>query len=300
MKKIIGIIGLGKMGGNITMNLLSKKWKVVVHNRSLESINKLKSQGATPAHTIQELINKLPSPKVILLSLPAGKPVDQTIKSLTTHLKKGDILIDSGNSLYKDSIKRHNKLTKKGIFYIDMGTSGGTQGARYGASLMIGGDKKAFKKIELLFRDIAIKNGYAYLGPTGAGHYVKIIHNGIEYAILEAYAEGLQVLDDSKYKYNYGEVLKVWNNGSIIRSYITQLAEKVFRKDPKLKSSPGIIGGHKTGQWAYQAAKENNSEFKTLKNAIDKRKLSKTKQSFSTKFVSLIRNAFGGHPIEKK
>jgi 6-phosphogluconate dehydrogenase len=300
MKKIIGIIGLGKMGYNISLNLLSKKWKVVAYNRSKDSINKLKQHGGTPSYSVKELTEKLPNQKIIILSIPQGKPVNQTIKLLSPLLKKGDIIIDSGNSLYKDSVRRNSTLSKKGIHYFDMGTSGGTEGARHGASLMIGGDKKIFDKIEPLFKDMAIKNGYAYLGPSGAGHFVKIIHNGIEYAILEAYAEGLQVLDKSKYKYKYKDVLRVWNNGSIIRSYITELAEKVFQKDPNLSSSPGIIGGNDTGKWAYRAAKENKTEFKTLKHAIDKRKLSKSKQSFSTKFISLIRNAFGGHPIEKK
>ena len=300
MDKKIGIIGLGKIGENIALNLLSKNYEIIAHNRSPDPVTKLKKRGAIPAYTIEELINKLPKKKIILFFVPAGKAVDSLIKKLSPHLNRGDIIIDGGNSFYKDSIKRHDTLKKKRIFYLDMGTSGGMEGARKGASLMISGNKKAFKEAETLFRDIAAKNAYAYLGSSGAGHFVKMIHNGIEYALLEAYAEGFEVLNNSKYKLNYKDVTRVWNNGSVIRSWITELAERVFKKDPKLKSSPGIIGGGQTGAWAYKAARENKSEFKTLKHALDKRKQSLKKQSFSTKFISLIRKEFGGHKIEKK
>src|SRR3989344_78780 len=297
--KSIGIVGLGKMGGNIALNLLSKNYSVIAYNRSPEKTKQLAKQGAIPCYSLDELAEKTKSPRIILLMLTAGQPVDNTLKYLMPYLKKGDIIIDGGNSFYKDSIKHYNMLKNKGINFIDIGISGGIEGARHGASLTIGGDKSTFKKIEFLCKDIAIKKGYAYIGNSGAGHFAKMIHNGIEYSMLEAYAEGFETLDKSPYKCNKKEIARVWNNGSIIHSHILELIEKVFKKNPSLKNIDGIIGGGETGAWAYQTAKFQGSEFDTLKHSLEKRKSSEKKQTFSTKLVSALRNEFGGHEIEK-
>ncbi|MGK0209538.1 MAG: 6-phosphogluconate dehydrogenase [Patescibacteria group bacterium] len=283
------------MGSLMAQSLLRKKYKVIVHNRSPKPIKKLVKKGATPAYTIEEVISKHKKERIIMIMVTAGKPVDAIIYSLIPFLSKGDIIIDAGNSFYKDSIKRYKDLKKRGINFIDMGTSGGLTGALNGASLMIGGDKPVFTKIEKLFRDLAVKNGYAYLGPSGAGHYVKTIHNGIEYAILEAYAEGYGILNKSPYKLNYADVSKVWSNGSVIRSWITELAQKEFKKHNKLAGFKGIIGGGQTGKWALEIAKKQKNDTDTLEHAIKKRKSSMKTQSFATKFVSAIRHAFGGH-----
>ena len=299
MKKI-AIIGLGKIGYNIALNLLSKDYSVIAYNRSPDKTKELEKKGAIPAFSFKEITEKTNSPRIILLAITAGKPVEKTINQLIPYLKKEDILIDSGNSFYKDSIKHHDLLKKKGIYFIDMGISGGIQGARNGASLMIGCDESAFKKIEFLCKDLALKDGYSYLGNSGAGHFAKMIHNGIEYAMLEGYAEGFEALKKSQYKFNLEKISKIWNNGSIIQSRILKIIEKVFAKNAELKNIYGIIGGGETGTWAYKTAKSQGTDFKTLKYALDKRKSSEKKQTFSTKLISALRHEFGGHEIKKK
>ena len=296
MKKQIGLIGLGKMGSLITENLLDHKYKVIAHNRSPEPIKRIAKKGATPAYTIEELTTKLKSPRIILLSITAGKPTDAVLKQLILRLNKGDIIIDSGNNYYKDSIRRYKELKKLGVSFMDMGTSGGLSGARNGASLMIGGDKSTFKKIEPLFKDLAVKDGYGYMGKSGAGNYVKTVHNGIEYALLEGYAEGYGLLDKAPYKLNMRKISKVWSHGSVIRSWITELAEKEFADhNNNLKGFKGIIGGGETGKWTVKMAKERKCDVHTLEHAIAKRKKSQKKQTFATKFIAAIRHSFGGH-----
>jgi len=296
MKKEIGFIGLGKMGSMMVENLLSKKYKIVAHNRSSGPIKKIARKGAVPAYSLEELAAKLKGSRVIILMVTAGKPVDLVLKSLSPLLSKGDIVIDGGNSYYEDSVRRYKKLRKLGVNYMDMGTSGGLTGARNGASLMIGGDKKVFRKIEPLFRDLAVKNGYGYMGEAGAGHFVKTVHNGIEYSILESYAEGYGILDKSKYNLDLKNVSRVWSHGSVIRSWITELAEKAFGKHGNvLKNYKGKIGGGETGGWTLKIANELKVDAHTLKHAIQTRKKSLKRQSFATRFISAIRHEFGGH-----
>jgi 6-phosphogluconate dehydrogenase len=296
MKKTIGIIGLGKMGSMLTENLLDHKYKVIAHNRSPEPVKKIAKKGAKPAYTIPEFVTQLPPQKIILLSITAGPAVDAVLKSLKPYLKKGDIIIDSGNNFYKDSVRRCKQMKKLGVSFMDMGTSGGLSGARNGASLMIGGDKKTFNKIEPLFKDLAVKDGYGYMGPSGAGNYVKTTHNGIEYALLESYAEGYGLLDKAPYKLDMRKISQVWSNGSVIRSWITELAEKEFTDHKNnLEGFKGKIGGGETGKWTVKMAKERKCDVHTLKHAIANREKSQRKQTFASKFISAIRHSFGGH-----
>lgn len=296
MKKVVGLIGLGKMGSLMVENLLDHKYKVIAHNRSPEPIRRIVRKGAKSAYTIEEFTTKLKSPRIIILMVTAGKPVDMVLKSLIPYLTKGDIIIDGGNNYYKDSIRRYKLLKKMGINFLDMGTSGGLIGAKNGASLMIGGDEKIFKKIEFLFKDLSVKDGYGYVGKSGAGNFVKTVHNGIEYALLEAYAEGYGVLDKAPYKLDYRKVSRIWSHGSVIRSWITELAEKEFTDHKnKLRGFKGKIGGGETGRWTVKMAGELGCDVHTLKHALAKRKKSQKTQSFATKFVSAIRHSFGGH-----
>ena len=285
------------MGENMVLNLLDKKYKVVVYNRSPEPTKKLaKHKGVVPSYDYNEFVKKISKQRVVILMVTAGKPVDAVIKELSKRLSKGDIVIEGGNSYYEDSIRQHKELKKKGIDLLDMGTSGGLAGARNGASLMIGGDKKIYNKMQPLFKDLAVKNGYGYMGISGAGHFVKTIHNGIEYALLEAYSEGYEILSKSKYKLDMKEVSKVWSNGSVIRSWITELAGEVFRKcGNNIKCVVGKIGGGETGRWTLKIARKEKVEPHTLEHALMKRKKSLKNQSFSTRFVSAIRKEFGGH-----
>ncbi len=297
----IGFIGLGRMGFNIVLNLHSKKVGVVAYNRSHEPLNKIKKYGVEVAFSIEELVKKLPKQKIIWIMVTAGKAVDGTIKELLPYLKKDDIIIDGGNSFYKDSIRRFKFLKNKRIHFVDIGTSGGLQGARYGACLTIGGDKKIFKRIEPICKAVSAKNGYAYVGNAGAGHFVKMVHNGIEYAMLQAYGDGFELLFKGPYKnLDLRKIAATWKNGSVIRSWLLELAEDVFRKYQKLNKIEGIVGGGETGQWAVNTAKEFKVPVESIKLALKLRKKSKKKPSFAGKVIAALRNEFGGHEVVRK
>ncbi len=296
----IGFIGLGRMGFNMVLNLRDKKIPVVAYNRSPEPVKQIKKYGVKVAFSIEELINKLPKQKIIWLMVTAGKPVDSVIKELLPYLKKNDIIIDGGNSFYKDSIRRYKLLKNKKIHFVDIGTSGGLKGARYGACLTIGGDKKIFKKIGWLCKAVSAKNGYAYVGPAGAGHFVKMVHNGVEYALLQAYGDGFELLFRGPYKLDLRKIAETWQNGSVIRSWLLELAADAFKKDPKLSKIEGVIGGGKTGQWAVNTAKKFKVPFESIKLALKLRKSSRKKPSFAGKVVAALRNEFGGHEVVRK
>lgn len=289
------------MGFNMILNLKDHKIPVVAYNRSPEPINKIKKYEVEVAYLIKELINKLPNQKIIWIMVTAGKPVDAVIEELLPYLKKDDIVIDGGNSFYKDSIRRYNYLKKKKINFIDIGTSGGLSGARYGACLTIGGDKNIFKKIESVCKAVSAKNGYAYVGSAGAGHFVKMVHNGIEYAWLQAAGEGFELLLKGPYKnLNFRKIATVWKNGSIIQSRMMELAEDAFKKDARLRKIEGVVGGGETGEWAVKTAKEFGVNAGTIKLALDERKKSHKKPRFAGKVVAALRNEFGGHEVVRK
>ncbi len=295
----LGFIGLGRMGYNIVLNLIDHKHDVVVYNRSPEKVQQIAQEGAIASSSYEELASKLDTPRLIIISVTAGKPVDDVIDGLLPHLSKGDVIIESGNSWYEDSIRRHDALKKKGIQFLDMGTSGGLSGARNGACLTIGGEKKLFEKYENLFKDIATEKGYAYMGEVGSGHFVKMVHNGIEYALLQAYGEGAETLKKGPYKLDFEKVFSVWSHGSIIRSYLSEISVDAFKKDHDLKKFKGIIGGGETGTWTLKVAEKEGVEFGSLQHALEARKKSQEKQTFATKYVAAIRNEFGGH-VEPK
>ena len=295
----IGFIGLGRMGFNIVLNLKDKGVNVVANNRSHEPLNKIKKFNIETAYSIQELMSKLPKQKIIWLMVTAGKPVDLVIDELMPYLKPNDIIIDGGNSFYKDSIRRYKKLKQRKIHYLDIGTSGGLGGARHGACLTIGGDFNIFKKLEWLCRAVAMEDGYAYVGNSGSGHFVKMVHNGIEYALLQSYGEGFEMLVKGPYALDLRKIAATWNNGSIIRSRILEWAEEAFKKDPKLSRIQGIVGGGETGTWAVKTAKELKVNAGSIKYALEARKKSKKHPRFSGKVVAAIRNEFGGHEVVK-
>ena len=297
----IGFIGLGRMGFNIVLNLHSKKIPVVAYNRSPEPVRKIKKHGINVTFSIQELISKLPKQKIIWLMVTAGKAVDAVIKELLPYLKKNDIIIDGGNSFYKDSIRRYKFLKNKKIHFVDIGTSGGLKGARHGACLTVGGDKKIFKKIEWLCRAVSAKNGYAYVGSAGAGHFVKMVHNGIEYALLQAYGDGFELLFKGPYKnLDLQKISETWQNGSVIRSWLVELAADAFKKDSRLSKIEGVIGGGETGEWTVKTAKEFKVPIESIKLALKLRKKSRKHSTFSGKVVAALRNEFGGHDVVRK
>ncbi|MFC2149802.1 phosphogluconate dehydrogenase (NAD(+)-dependent, decarboxylating), partial [Candidatus Auribacterota bacterium] len=276
----------------IVFNLLSKKIRVVAFNRSPARVAGVVEKGAEGTSSVEELANKLKPPRIIWIMVTAGKAVDAVIDSLIPHLTKGDIIIDGGNSLFKDALTRGKRLENTGIEFLDIGTSG--------ACLTVGGKKEVFEKVEPLLKKIAVEGGYSYMGPAGAGHFVKMIHNGIEYALLQSYSEGFEQLINGPYKLDLKEIARVWDNGSVIRSWLLELAEDALSKDPNLDKITGEIGGGQTGKWALETALETNSPHAALAHALTVRRGSKGSDAFSNRFIAALRNEFGGHEVKTK
>jgi len=295
----IGFIGLGRMGSNMVLNLMEHRHQVVGYNRSLDSTKKLAKKGMIPAFDLKELVNKLPERKVIWLMVPAGKVVDETISRLSPYLKRGDLVIDGGNSFFKESQKRYKKLKGKGIDFLDCGTSGGMEGARRGACMMIGGDRGVFKKVEVLFRDMCVKDGYGYMGKSGAGHFVKMVHNGIEYGMMGAIAEGFLALE--KYEKDFGldlkEISKVYSHGSIIESKLMSWLWDSYREKGYLDEIACEVPKGETED--EMKALDEMAKMPVLREAILMRAKSR-EQKVCGSLIAAMRNQFGGHKVKKK
>lgn len=294
----VGIIGLGKMGEAIAYRLLQANYNVIGFDPTPESQESLRALGGKVATDISALAQA----GVIWIMVPAGKPVDDVLEQLKPHLTPNTIIVDGGNSHFPDTVRRCKELEVLGVSYLDCGTSGGLKGREIGFSLMVGGDKEAYKKTESFLQAIAAPGGYEHMGPSGAGHYVKMVHNGIEYAILQSYAEGLHLLRAGSYKdLDLAKITGVWKNGSVIRSWIVDLLEEIFVENPDFEKISGAIGENLTGQWTLQEAEKQNVPMILLKDALAIRAWSRKESgNFGTKIVALLRNKFGGHPIEEQ
>jgi len=235
----LGMIGLGRMGANMAERLVLGGHRVISYDRSAEAIQRVVDKGAIGSRSLADFVQQLTLPRAIWLMVPAGDPVDETIEQLLPHLSKGDIIIDGGNSNYKDSIRRAEKLKAQGIHFVDAGTSGGIWGLKVGYCMMVGGEKAVVGRLEPIFKTLAPKDGYAHVGPNGAGHFVKMVHNGIEYGMLQAYGEGFELLKASRFDFDLGKIAHLWNQGSVVRSWLLELAESAFEKDPQLSSIRG-------------------------------------------------------------
>ncbi|RAS82536.1 phosphogluconate dehydrogenase (NAD(+)-dependent, decarboxylating) [Priestia endophytica] len=296
----IGIVGLGKMGFNLALNLLDHKHEVVAFDVAKESVQNIEKEGAKGAYSIEELVSKLPERKVVWVMVPAGEITEGVITELESLLGKDDIIIDGGNANYKESLARSARLAEKGIHFLDVGTSGGTDGARNGACTMVGGNKEAFSYVEEIFKDICVEKGYLYTGESGSGHFLKMVHNGIEYGMMQAMAEGFDVLEKSPYDYDYKEVARVWNNGSVIRSWLMELIENAFSKDPKLEGLKGIMHSSGEGKWTVETALDYQVATPVIALSLMMRYRSLEYDTFSGKVVAALRNEFGGHSVVNK
>lgn len=296
----LAILGLGKMGYNLTLNLLSHQHEVVAYDVDSTRAEELSHEGAIPAFSVEDAMAKLPTPRVVWLMVPAGEIVDQLVDQLSTLLAAGDIVIDGGNSHYKQSLDRYARLKEKGIHFMDAGTSGGMEGARHGACMMIGGDQEAFTHIEPMIRDINVENGYLYAGEAGSGHFLKMIHNGIEYGMMQAIGEGFEVLAKSQYNYDFAEVARVWANGSVIRGWLMDLTERAFRKDAKLDEIRGVMHSSGEGKWTLETALDLQAATPVIAMSLLMRYRSLDEDTFHGKVVAALRNEFGGHAVEKK
>lgn len=295
----IGFIGLGKMGGNMVERLLNAGHEIVAYAQTSESVKKVQTKGAIGADSLRDIVNKLESPRVVWLMVPVGE-VEKIIDKINLFLEQGDILIDGGNSFYKDSVRRAEELKKKGIYFLDAGTSGGIWGLKAGYCMMIGGDKGIFEKLEPMFKTLSMENGYAHIGPSGAGHFVKMIHNGIEYALLEGYAEGFEIMNAKKeFNLDPYKIANLWNHGSVIRSWMLELAENIFKRDSKLDSINGYVEDSGEGRWTVAEAIEENVPAPIITLSLLQRFRSRQEESFSAKIIAALRNEFGGHEIKK-
>lgn len=288
MGKQIGYIGLGKMGQNMVLRLQEKGWQVFSFD--------VNGKGNTKS--LEELVNSLATSRLVWLMVPSGKPVDDVLQEIMPLLNRGDIVIDGGNSFYEDSIKRAKKLSSKGIHFLDVGVSGGPEGARSGACLMVGGEKSIYETLEPLFEDLAKGNGYGYMGESGAGHFVKMIHNGIEYGMMQAIAEGFAVMKKSPFKLNLQEIAKLYNHGSVVESRLMEWLTKAFEEfGDDLKDVSGSVGHTGEGEWTVKTAKKFSVETPIIKNSLKFRMDSAKKPSYTGKILTALRNQFGGHSI---
>jgi 6-phosphogluconate dehydrogenase len=299
MAKEIGVVGLGKMGKGIALQLAQKGWLVHGYNRTLAVTQDLEKDGIYATQSLKQLAESLTSPRVLWVIVPAGKPVDEVIfgpSGVAQYLEKGDIIIDAGNSNYKDAAPRAEKLKKNGIHFMDVGTSGGPNGARYGACLMVGGDREIFEHLHPLFSTLSVPVGFQYFGKHGAGHFVKMVHNGIEYGMMQAIAEGFGVMKASDYKLNLVEVANLYNHGSVIESKLIGWMEQGLRTfGPELKEIDTKISHSGEGQWTIEAAKELKIPVPIIEGSLDFRIESEKKPSYVSKVVNVLRFMFGGH-----
>jgi 6-phosphogluconate dehydrogenase len=296
----LAMIGLGRMGGNMSERLMKGGHEVVVFDRSAEAIQKYVSQGAKGASSLSDVTGKLKGPRIVWIMVPAGKPVDDTISALLPGMSNGDVIIDGGNSNYHESMRRAGDLQAKGIHFVDSGTSGGIWGLANGYCLMIGASPEAFALCEPIFKTLAPENGYAHMGPPGSGHYVKMIHNGIEYGMLQAYAEGYEILHASKnFKLDLHRIAAVWNRGSVVRSWLNELAEDAFSKDVDLKDLRGYVEDSGEGRWTVQEAIDLDVPAPVITLSLLTRLRSRQADSFSAKVIAALRNEFGGHAVKK-
>jgi 6-phosphogluconate dehydrogenase len=275
-----------------------QKHSVVVYDRSTEAVNAAVAEGATAATNLTDLVGKLAAPRTVWIMVPAGAPTESTIDELLTIMTPGDVIIDGGNSNFRDTQARAKKCGNQNVAFVDAGTSGGVWGLAKGYCLMVGGDAAAVKRIEPIFTTLAPKDGYAYVGPSGAGHFSKMVHNGIEYGMLAAYGEGFEILETSEFNYDLHQLAELWLHGSVVRSWLLELAELAFKSDPVLAKIRGYVDDSGEGRWTVQAAIDQNVPAPIITMSLFSRFESRQDESFSAKVIAALRNQFGGHAVK--
>jgi len=296
----LAMIGLGRMGGNMAERLMRHGHKLVVFDRTADVMTKYQKLGATPAGNLAAVVKALAAPRIVWIMVPAGDPVDETIAALKPGLTAGDIIIDGGNSNFHDTMRRGQQLAADKIELIDSGTSGGVWGLENGYCLMVGGSDAAVKHCEPIFTALAPENGYAHVGPTGAGHYVKMVHNGIEYGLLQAYAEGYEILHASKTfpRLDLEQISEVWQHGSVVRSWLNELAASAFKRDASLADIKGWVADSGEGRWTVQEAIDLDVPAPIITLSLQARFRSRQTDSFGAKVIAALRNEFGGHAVK--
>ncbi|THJ17539.1 MAG: decarboxylating 6-phosphogluconate dehydrogenase [Nitrospira sp. CG24B] len=295
----LGFIGLGKMGMNMVTRLRGDQHRVVAYDRSSDLIQKAEGQGCIGSSSLTDLIGKLSAPRAVWIMVPSGAPTEETIQAVAALLQPGDTIVDGGNTRFHDDVRRAAELKKKGIHYVDAGTSGGIWGLKVGYCLMVGGEDAAVKRLEPVFKTLAPENGWAHVGAAGAGHYVKMVHNGIEYSMMQGYAEGFELMSKSEYKLDLARVADLWMNGSVVRSWLLELAAGALKDDQKLEKLKGYVQDSGEGRWMIADAIEKDVPVPTLTTALFTRFRSRQDESFAEKMLAALRNAFGGHSVRR-
>ena len=296
----LGIWGMGRMGFNMVRRLVdSGDHRVVAGNRSSGKVDEAVEAGAEGAYSVEEFVGKLESPRVLWSMLPAGDITDDMIQQFIEHGDEGDIIVDGANSYFRDSVARAKEVRNAGMKWLDAGISGGVWGYDIGYCTMIGGDSEAFEHVEPAFKTLAPENGYAFLGDAGAGHFTKMVHNGIEYGMLQAYGEGFEILEKSSYDLDHRAIASLWNQGSVIRSWLLELAESAFEKDSKLASIEGYVDDSGEGRWTVMEAIYEDVPVATIAGSLFARFASRQEQSFAMKTIAALRSEFGGHAVKE-
>jgi len=299
----LGMIGLGRMGANMTERLLNGGHRVVAYARTPEKVQSVVKKGADGANSLEELVSKLTPKRIIWLMIPAGKPVDQTIQKLINLLDKDDVIVDGGNSFYKDTLRRADELKQKNIHFVDAGTSGGIWGLAEGYSLMVGGAKGIVDFLNPLFETLAPASdkGWSYVGPSGAGHFVKMVHNGIEYGMMQAYAEGFALMKrKEEFSLDLHRIAEVWRYGSVVRSWLLDLTAEALKDNPDLEGIAPHVAESGEGRWTVKEAIDQNLSVPVISLSLLQRFRSREKENFSDKLLAVMRSKFGGHEITKK
>ena len=295
----LGFIGLGRMGSNMVRRLLKDGHEIVAYNRSPEKTQEIATEGATASFSIAELVATLEKPRTAWIMVPAGNATEAQIAELLEHLEPGDTIVDGGNTNFHDDVRRHSELAEHGIRYVDAGVSGGVWGLANGFCLMVGGDREAVAPLEPIFRSLAPVDGYLHAGPPGAGHYVKMIHNGIEYGMMQAYAEGFEIMHASEYPLDLAAISDLWNHGSVVRSWLLELATLAFRANGEdLANLKGWVADSGEGRWTVQEAIDRDVPAPVITLALQTRFRSRQDDSYGAKVLAALRNEFGGHEVK--
>jgi 6-phosphogluconate dehydrogenase len=295
----IGFVGLGRMGANMVRRLVRDGHEVVAYNRTPEKTKEIAGEGAIAAFTIEELVSKLTAPRAVWVMVPAGDATEAQIAELLEHLEPGDTIVDGGNTNFHDDQRRHVDLAKKNIRYVDAGTSGGIWGLQVGYCLMVGGDREAVEPLEPIFRSLAPEGGYLHVGGSGAGHYVKMVHNGIEYGLMQAYAEGFEIMHASEYELDLAGIADLWMQGSVVRSWLLELAARAFKANgPDLEHIRGYVEDSGEGRWTVQEAIDHDVPAPVITLSLLTRFRSRQEDSYGAKVLAALRNEFGGHAVK--
>lgn len=295
----IGFIGLGKMGLNMVTRLQRAGHQVTAYDRSPEALANATAAGCSGASSLADLVHRLKAPRAVWLMVPSGAPTEETVHAVAALLEPGDVIIDGGNTRYHDDVRRSKELAAKKVQYIDAGTSGGVWGLKNGYCLMIGGDKEAVNRLAPVFETLAPPNGWAHVGAVGAGHYVKMVHNGIEYSLMQGYAEGFELMAKSEYRLDLARIADLWLQGSVVRSWLLELAADALKEDPRLERLKGFVQDSGEGRWMIADAIDKDVPVPTLTAALFTRFRSRQAESFAEKMLAALRNAFGGHAVKR-